>query len=60
MSKKSPNKTNERVDYLHPDGKAPRQPKTDEEKVNQEQAEDSTNLAQKLKEKGCKIKPAED
>lgn len=51
MSKKSPNKPDERLDYLHPDGKAPRQPKTDEEKVNKEQADQSTELAQKLVDK---------
>jgi hypothetical protein len=54
MSKKSQQKADKSVDYLHPDGKVPTKPKTEEEKVNKEQAEDSTQLARKLEEKDAR------
>ncbi|MBK7839439.1 MAG: hypothetical protein IPP57_01585 [Candidatus Obscuribacter sp.] len=47
-------KADKSVDYLHPDGKVPTKPKTEEEKVNKEQAEDSTQLARKLEEKDAR------
>ncbi len=53
MSNKSQIKTNEKVDYLHPDGKQSTKPKSEEEKVNKAQAEESTELARKLVEDEC-------
>lgn len=48
---KSQTKTSKKIDYLHPQGATPTKPKNEEEEINKEQADQSTELAQKLVDK---------
>lgn len=52
MTDKSEIKSNDKIDYMHPDGKPRTNPKTLEEKDNKAKAEESTELAEKLKDDG--------